>query len=762
MMTILETMTRRKVLVNTSFLTFVLVVLLCWSAVVADNYEYTPTHQKIQEESFLDFSNDNLLGDPAEAAHQVAHRLAATFENRLETVFQRAKTPECRAKIAEHFGYFVNAIALESSLPFGDVEFENSCPEPIYDFENLPEGMHFGHIQNRTYQPDDGIYIDNPAELKLLYAILTHRNPAETIRLVEILYEPGHLFVIHVDGKESSNDTYEYLLRYSEDKDYVHLIPHPYRCRVNWGGFSMVNATMQVLKYSFGLDPSLNGTPLDFHKFVHMSSTSYPLASNTKIRQMLASFPLDANLMNIVMKPTRPHPSAWFYFVECDDWVHRIYRQRPLNELNGGIEIYTSSQWFIFSREFAEFIAKAQPGTLVHDLLEYVEHVVVADEAFFGTLLRNTEFCTKHHNWNFVHLQFDHWESELEDGARDDRKCIMKNKDHCGRSPTTLTSDYSALLELTGDLFARKFLDHVDADIKDYIDSLRYRQELELTGKAKKRTPPTEFEGHGVLIVAKETVQDGIPLCLGIGPTGNKVRLVQCFHDHVLPTLAINWETGAVVVEEVAEHNRWNIGPCSSDGILHRSEETAELFVTAGNFSRTGPGCMITQADGIRAGRCLDADSGIQPSPGGTAQVYPCAKRWHQFFSFGNGEVTPRNAIYSTIPRFIVHGLKQNGHPEQEQYLCLGVRGRGHKDEGAWVEDTQMEEGEHLVPDNLDREEGLLQLHKWNGMQLVSTQCSNKGAIIEWIYVPFIVEDVNGATNLTEKQTEGGDSTEEL
>ena len=73
---------------------------------------------------------------------------------------------------------------------------------------------------------------------------------------------------------------------------------------------------------------------------------------------------------------------------------------------------------------------------------------------------------------------------------------------------------------------------------RDYIDTLRHRQELELTGKTPKRTPPTEFEGHGVLIVAKETAQDGIPLCLGIGPEGNKVRLVECFHDHVPPTLA--------------------------------------------------------------------------------------------------------------------------------------------------------------------------------------------------------------------------------
>lgn len=717
-----------------------LLVLLVgrYCTVSADDYAPLSAHQRTQKETFVNFTNDNLTGEPIEAARKVAQRLILSIETRLETVFQRAKTPECRTKIAEHFGYFVNAMALEASLPFEDVRFENSCPEPVYDLDNLPEGMHIGHVQNRTYQPEDGIYIDNPSDLRLLYAILTHQNPAETIRLVDILYEPGHVFVIHVDGKESSDDTYQALLNYSHDKDFVHLIPHPYRCRVNWGGFSMVNATMQILKYSFGLDPSLNDSPIEFHKFVHLSSTSYPIASNTKIRQTLASFPLDANLLHVVMKPTRPHPASWFYFVECDDWVHRIYRQKPLNGLNGGIELYTSSQWFTLSREFAEYIAKALPGTLVHDLLAYMEHVVVADEAFFGTLLRNTHFCTKHHNWNYVHLQFDSWESELKEGFRDERKCIMKNKDHCGRSPTTLTSEYSALLELTGDLFARKFLDHVDIDIKSHIDSLRHRQELELSGQAKAEiTVFNEFEGHGVLIVAKETVNDTMPLCLGLGPSRNKVRLFPCFQDFVPRTLAAGWETGAVVVEEVIEHNRWSIGPCSSDGSLRRSEGTAELSTTAGNFSHTGPGCMITQVDGIRAGRCLDAESGIQPRPGGTAHVNPCAKRWHQFFYFGNGDEAPPNSIHSSIPRFIVQGLRKTNNPEQEQYLCLGVRGRGDKDESDWVEDDD----EDLVPDDLNDDDGRAPLHEWKDMQVVSTQCSNKDAVIEWVYVPFIVEE---------------------
>jgi hypothetical protein len=181
----------------------------------------------------------------------------------------------------------------------------------------------------------------------------------------------------------------------------------------------------------------------------------------------------------------------------------------------------------------------------------------------------------------------------------------MKQKNHCGRSPTTLTSEYLALIdELTGDLFARKFLDHVDPEIKSHIDNLRHRQELELSGQARAEiTLLNEFEGHGVLIVAKETVNNTVPLCLGISPSRNKVRLVPCFQDFVPPTLATDWDTGAVIVEEVIQHNQWSIGPCSSDGSLRRLEGSDELSTsTAGNSSRTGPVCMIPQVDGIRAG----------------------------------------------------------------------------------------------------------------------------------------------------------------
>jgi hypothetical protein len=159
---------------------------------------------------------------------------------------------------------------------------------------------------------------------------------------------------------------------------------------------------------------------------------------------------------------------------------------------------------------------------------------------------------------------------------------------------------------------------------------------------------------------------------------------------------------------------------------------------------------MITQADGVRAGRCLDGDSGIQPLPGGAAQVYPCAKRWHQFFSFGgnvehdgNGEaLPPKNAIHTSIPRHMVRRLRDHaGYPKQDYYICLGVRGRGDKDEDGWaVDEMSLDDGEDLVPEGIVPGE-MPSVREWAGMQLVSTQCTNKDAVIEWVHIPFIVEE---------------------
>jgi hypothetical protein len=99
--------------------------------------------------------------------------------------------------------------------------------------------------------------------------------------------------------------------------------------------------------------------------------------------------------------------------------------------------------------------------------------------------------------------------------------------------------------------------------------------------------------------------------------------------------------------------------------------------------------------------------------------------------------------------------------------MCLGVAGRGDLDEEDWLgvrtedeeeessddeddEDELIDEIDHdtfsLEEDDSDLETGLdkdgpAPLSQWEGEQLIATKCSNVGAIIEWVVVPFIVED---------------------
>lgn len=176
--------------------------------------------------------------------------------------------------------------------------------------------------------------------------------------------------------------------------------------------------------------------------------------------------------------------------------------------------------------------------------------------------------------------------------------------------------------------------------------------------------------------------------------------------------------------------------------------------MTPGDYIPTGPRCTLTQVDGIRHGRCLDAhSSGIEP--GGKARVFPCVKRWPQYVSFGNGDLAPKGSMHINVPEHIVRRIRASrpDDPPQESFLCLGVLWRGDKDEEHLVRldeeetddvdgDIQEEEIEY-TPDDYD-EHGTLKLDHYKGDDIVATQCSNVDAVIEWVFVPFIEEDEAG------------------
>ena len=330
-------------------------------------------------------------------------------------------------------------------------------------------------------------------------------------------------------------------------------------------------STLKAIEYAFGIGRP--GVPFDFHRVINIASTSYPLKSNKEIREKLNSHPLDVNFVEVRPSPNRPNPKNWHKFVECDDKVHRIYRMN----IPKTIPMFVGSQWFVITREFAEYMVDGS-SEFVTDYKAYCKHVVVADENFFATVLKNSPFCDKHANDNLLHMQFDDWENNrkkkeevrsdeerrnarakrqqntahhynckphprsLRSSQLDPSKCLMPDPEHCGRSPTTMTYDYLPVLELSDGLFARKFSVDVDAEILDIID----RKRLSEDSAPKKLFP----DGENVIFVKKDTIDGGSAMCLSRSANGKEVMYAECFEKGA-SKLEDNWEKVRAVVKDV-------------------------------------------------------------------------------------------------------------------------------------------------------------------------------------------------------------------
>ena len=167
--------------------------------------------------------------------------------------------------------------------------------------------------------------------------------------------------------------------------------------------------------------------------------------------------------------------------------------------------------------------------------------------------------------------------------------------------------------------------------------------------------------------------------------------------------------------------------------------------MTRGFISPEGPHCMIKQKGGLRDGRCVDI-ANERVEPGGMLQVYPCITKFHQMFSFGDGIVAPKGSVFASVPNHIVKALEYKGK-EQYQYLCIGAMGRSKTEYSPWEEDEDKEEQYNTVDYIPERakdahsQNRIPSLRLWKEKRLVTIPCNDADAVVNFVFVPFIVED---------------------
>lgn len=338
-----------------------------------------------------------------------------------------------------------------------------------YNLETCNKKNPDEHLKFSTQCPtqNDTLFTHNISTAGgISYIVLAHKL-GMLQRIINILNDSFVIFVIHVDVRSPVlQGAIQYLYRGETN---VYLLPSQLRQTITWGGFSIVNATIQAYKFAL----SLRNHAFDW--IIDISESHYPLQSSSHIWQHLIQSKQLA-FAHINRKPFKPR--AFYHFVECEG---SLYLLRPKSVDLGGMEQYVGSQFKILHRQIAIWLTS---DALPIKYIDYAKNVIIADENFFATLLLNSPFChmieTSFNRLFIIFEPFDH----LTPVALNKKKCLVPGA-ICGRSPKILELNSTSGSLLTRILnrnderyfFARKFDPAFPNSLllADFIDHERHR-----------------------------------------------------------------------------------------------------------------------------------------------------------------------------------------------------------------------------------------------------------------------------------------------
>ena len=279
------------------------------------------------------------------------------------------------------------------------------------------------------------------------FLILAHCNPEFLARLINSLVSPNHYFFVHIDKK--SKDDFTCLTKIPN----CVLIKKRVSC--NWGGFSLVKATLDLLKEAkatsnFSYYHLLSGTDYfcstneAFDQFFENNTKSYlEIQDGSRFEWRLKLFTFN----DFINRRGRWKNILW----HTDDIQKRLLPyitiRKPLKE-----KFYYGSQWFSLSNEIVEYIlnfCKQNKWFVRRFYLTFVP-----DESFFHMIIMNGPLANQIVPQN---LRFIDW----------NRKVPKEPL------PRTLDiNDYDDIIK-SGCFFCRKISTTKSASLIDKFDELR-------------------------------------------------------------------------------------------------------------------------------------------------------------------------------------------------------------------------------------------------------------------------------------------------
>lgn len=270
-------------------------------------------------------------------------------------------------------------------------------------------------------------------DMKVAYLILAHKNPEQVKRLLNLLNSDVY---VHIDKKSNLDEFYIKRNNFFFIKE---------RVDVNWGGFTMVNATLKLI--------NIAKENYNYDFYVLLSGDDYPVKKVEKFEQYLIERKDYSFIEYEKFDEKWQHAESRYknYWISEKKNIFLKIIQKILNmfinkrAMYKNLKGYKGSQWWCLNAEAIQYVLNYI--NVNKSIITYFKHTQIPDEMIFQTILLNSPLKYKIKNDNLRHI-------------------ILK-----GAHPETLMKkDFQYIKKLQGKFFARKFDIVVDKEILDLLD----------------------------------------------------------------------------------------------------------------------------------------------------------------------------------------------------------------------------------------------------------------------------------------------------
>lgn len=275
----------------------------------------------------------------------------------------------------------------------------------------------------------------------LAYLIMIHKNGKQAMRLLNAIYHPDNIYIVHVDAR-SPKGLHDLFQGVSDTLPNVHVLAPMEVNRCMWSLMDVQLEAMQVLqRFS------------NWEYFINLSGQCFPLETQETIMNHLS---LNRGNHVHVFQESQPAYQEEYTirqrnaYLEQGGEIHKWSEARMLLSewSEGKYQFHFGSNWVILMRDFVKFLLESDTA---REVREYIKYCFIPDESYIQTVLLNSKYR----------------DQELLPYKR--FICFQNNDDHPEVIQTATFGDY-LVYGNHGCFFARKFDDSIDNNMLNMLE----------------------------------------------------------------------------------------------------------------------------------------------------------------------------------------------------------------------------------------------------------------------------------------------------